>query len=378
MRVPTITPAGPSRTCWGVVADTRKQPTPIRTPLTLAKEQLDRALNERTESSGAYPAPPWQNLADLTGTIPPGHLWVIGARPAMGKTTFLLNIVNAWCLEGLDAEGWQPGDEPWPGRVLYICTETDATELRSLWAALRLGFDADEILENNFAKASPILSETEAFERFTREMVKLSAPDLAQSVVFYQVPHMDGNSLGPVLRDWGLKQGRGTIILDHINRWQSSDPGKLTAELTDAVRSLKGWVSEKRIRLFAAAQINPLPKHQRSVLSDFLPPTLADLKQTQALAEEANVVIGLHQAKRADATAKDIKAAIEGRVEASTLLESDVMCATILKARKRRRKALGRTVRLQVGSDGRLTDPAAAHRAEREPGEESDQGGLPF
>lgn len=353
------------------------EPVQLPTPLALAKAQLDRALNERCEPQGSFPAPPWTNLSDLTGTIPPGHLWVIGARPAMGKTTFLLNLVNAWCLDGAELT-WQAGDEPWPGRVLYICTETDATELRSLWAALRLGFDADMILENNFAKASPILSETESFERFTAEMIRLSSPSIAESVVFYQVPHMDAKSLGPVLRDWGLKQGRGTIILDHINRWQASNPGELTAELTDAVRSLKGWVSEKRLRMFAAAQITPLPKHQRSVLSDFLPPTLADLKQTQALAEEANIVLGLHQARRADATPQDIKAAIEGRVEPSTLLEPNVMCVSVLKARKRRRQALGRTARLFVGTDGRLSCGDPEMEREREPGDEDQQGGLPF
>lgn len=354
---------------------TAAKTVPIRTPFAVAQEQSNAALNERGQPQDAFPAPPWKNLADLTGTIPPGHLWVIGARPAMGKTTFLLNLLNGWCLEGLDALSWEPGEEPWPGRVLYVCTETDAVELRSLWVALRLGFDADMVLENNWAEASPSLTAEQAFTAFTNELFKLSRPGPAESVVFCQVPHMDAGTLGPVLRDWGAKQGRGTIILDHINRWQAGNPSELTAELTDAVRGLKAWANKKRVRMFVAAQITPLPKHQRSVLSDFLPPSLADLKQTQALAEEANVVLGLHQARRADAKPEDIKAAIEGRVEPSSLLEPNVMCATVLKARKRRRQALGRTVRLYVGTDGRLSEKDPVLTRQREPGEEPNAEG---
>lgn len=325
---------------------------PIPTPYALAQEQLANVIAERSEPQDAFPSPPWACLSDLTGSIPPGHMWIIGARPAMGKTTWLLNLVEAW----KGGTGWEPRDGVWPGRILYVCTETDATELRSLWGALRLGFDADAVLENDWGNVTRILSAEEAFDAFTKDQIAIANPDGAESVVLYQVPHMDAKTLGPVLRDWGFNQGRGTIILDHINRWQSGNPSELTAELTDAVRGLKGWANERRIRLFVAAQITPLPKQQRSILSDFLPPSLADLKQTQALAEEANVVLGLHQCRRADVTPDDVRACIEGRREPSTLLEPNIMGVSILKARKRRRQALGRTARLEVGVDGRLTD----------------------
>src|SRR5690349_13836590 len=78
----------------------------------------------------------YTELDDVVGSLAPGRLYVIGGKPGNGKTTLLLNIVNA-----IYATRYSQ-----PRRVFaWLCEMGREVGYRS-WAALRLDLDEDAAL----------------------------------------------------------------------------------------------------------------------------------------------------------------------------------------------------------------------------------------
>lgn len=336
---------------------TQPKPLPIPTFYHLAQQQLTQAANERAEQYESFPSPHWPDVASLTGPLLPGQMWVVGARTGQGKTTFLLNLINGLLTHG---SGF--------ARVVYFCTETPASEIRCVWAAQRLGFPVDAVLENRWRDCSRALSADEALAQFHEELIYLSSPQVAQACAFVDVPRLDAEHLKPALKSYvvdasEVNEGYCVVIIDHIHRWAVQNVEAMTAELAQVVRRLKGLSAEKRFTTILAAQCNR--PTDRTPTAEFLAPPLASLKQSGALEEEANVVALLHRARRPDVTHEEIRAVAEGRKDAKDLIEPGIMCVTIGKHRTRNHN-VGRTARLRVERSGRIDSLTAL----REPGED--------
>lgn len=331
---------------------TAPKSVPIPTAYNLAQQQLVTATTERAEHYEAFPMPHWPDVASLTGPLLPGQLWVIGARTGQGKTTFLLNMVNGLLTK---ASGF--------ARVVYFCTETSAAELRCVWAAQRLGYAVDAVLENRWADCTHTLSGPEALTALTQELVYLSSPEVSQAIVFVDVPRLNLENLAPAIKEYVMEEGYGIVVIDHIHRYAVKDANTVTAELSEAVRKIKGSATSHRFTALLAAQINR--PSERTPTAEFLAPPLAALKQSGALEEEANIVLLLHRARKADVTHEQIRAVVEGRKDAKDLIEPGIMCVSVGKHRTRNHN-VGRTARLRVDRAGRIDGMTLM----REPGEE--------
>ncbi len=312
---------------------------PIPTPLTLAEQQYREALSDLTRDASDAPLLPWRSAIELIGPLLPGQLWVVGARPGNGKTTFLLNVLD-WMVCSR-----QP--------TLYLTTETKAAEMRRLWAALQLGYSASDVLENAWQRL-PSDARAQIAQRL--EWQTYAAADVA---LFVDLPRLDTAHVARVLKEYAIEAKYPIVILDHVHRWQVRELSEKTAELTEAVQRLKGAAATYGLTLLLAAQINR--GQDRSPLAEFLPPPLSALKQTGALEEEANVVLMLHRARRKDATKAMAQEVAMGQRDIRDLLDPDIICVSVAKHRNRPH-ATGRMLRLRVLESCQL-DPEFGARA---------------
>jgi replicative DNA helicase len=91
-------------------------------------DALDASMQRSETGGGSLPGIPtgFGEIDRLTGGMQPGQLWVVGARPSVGKTAFALNIAGKF-----------PSDT----RVLFVSLEMSATDLagRMIAAKARVG-----------------------------------------------------------------------------------------------------------------------------------------------------------------------------------------------------------------------------------------------
>lgn len=301
-------------------------------PARLAQKQQAEALARAAIDYSAAPKWPWPSLNELVGPLLAGDLWVVGARPACGKTTFLLNVVQHFTETRM----------PW----LYIGMEMGPEQLRRKWAAFRLGFHAKSVLRNDW-NALP----DGAREAIDRDVIE-------QTTALADVAHFaDARRVTPEqMAQWmdaSARWGCKTVILDHIHQVKFGSEGtNLTHEMGEAVRAFKERAVKLGIVVIIAAQMN---RPERELLADYVPPPLSALKQTGALEEVADVGIILHKALKRTATAADIKAVRQGTLDADLVIERNVMGVRCGKHRIDG-EAIDRTAWLVVDRTGQLTE----------------------
>lgn len=315
------------------------QVTRIPTPLALAESQMQEAIEDLDRAAGNFPRLPWPSGSGIAGPLIPGHLWVIGARPGNGKTSYLLNVFDAMAEQG------------WP--VLFITTEMRAAEMRRLWAGMQLGYPERDVLTNNW-DALP-----DGAAQKIRGHLEWQTYAAASTGLFVDLPRLDADHVKRVLQEYALACGYRIVILDHIHRWQVREISQKTAEMTAVVQGLKGSAVKHGLTILLAAQLNR--GQDRSPMSEFLPAPLSALKQTAALEEECNVALMLHRQRRRDATVAMVKEVVNGQREVRDLIEPGILCASVGKMRHNE-ASVGRMMRLKVQPSRRLedADPPAA------------------
>lgn len=313
--------------------DPAKKVHQIPTALTLADSQYKEAMEELNRDDSTQPGFHWRSAINMVGPLLPGHLWSIGARPANGKTTFMLNTFDALVAGGFP--------------TIYLTTEMKAEEMRRIWAGMKLGYDTSAVLEKRWADLP-----NDARKQI-QDQLEWQTYEVADVGLFVDLPRLDRDHIAEALRAYALAAGYKFVIVDHIHRWQPRDPAQKTAELASAVQGLKGTAVKHGLTVLLAAQINR--GLDRSALAEFLPPPLAGLQQTSALEQESNVVLMLHRQRKKDATIAMAKEVAMGQRDVTDLIEPDIMCVAVAKHRHRR-NARGRVFRLRVKDSCLLED----------------------
>jgi replicative DNA helicase len=317
-----------------VSAERDRKISSIPTPLNLADSQRLEALAEiRRDRSARPPHFPWTSAVGLVGPFLPGHLVTVGARSGNGKTTFLLNAFDAL------VEARYP--------AIYLTTETKSEEMHRLWASMRLGYKAGDVLENAWDRLPGGAADRMA------ERIEFQTTGAADVGLFVDLPVLDRDHVAAVLEEYAIRCGYGFVFIDHIHRWQARDVAQKTGEMTAAVQGLKATAVKFGLTVIVAAQVNR--GQDQSPLSEFLPPTVSRLQQTSALEQESNVVLMLHRQRRKDVTVAQVKEVAMGQRDVRDLIEPGVMCCSIAKHRNRPAN-LGRTFRLQVRDSCALED----------------------
>lgn len=318
--------------------------TPLPTTYTAACHQVDEAQQRLYANTSDLPNLPWRGVHELTGPVIPGDLWVVGARPANGKTTFMLNLFDQLVGAGF------------PSLYIGAGSEGPPADLRRQWAALRLGYAADKVLEGRW----------DALEVGARDKVFMDLQDQAtylhNAACFADVgERLSPEALLKAMKEFERVDGARYVLLDHIHRIRFNARTDLRRGISEAIRWLRDQAAQRDWGLIVAAQLHRA-RAEHGALRDLLPPAVSDLKESGTLEEDAVVVLLLHRVKKPDADAKTVAAVARNERPITDILLPNQMAVRIGKHR-RRGHVMDHVGFLHLSPEGRLTDQAPSWRA---------------
>ncbi|MBI3543416.1 MAG: replicative DNA helicase, partial [Deltaproteobacteria bacterium] len=247
------------------VTDTklRQSFSPIRQILVENIHMLESLADKKSTITGL--ATGFKDLDEKTSGLHPGNLVIVAGRPAMGKTSFVLNIAERAAIRNkasVAVFSLEMAKEELGMRLLSGVARIDASRLKTG----RLG-DHDW---KNLTRAAGQLSASKIFIDDTPAITVLEMRSRCRRL----------------LADHGLN----LIIVDYLQLMRGSakgmkGPQNREGEISEISRSLKALAKELRCPVIALSQLN------RSVESrPDKRPMLSDLRESGAIEQDADIV----------------------------------------------------------------------------------------
>jgi replicative DNA helicase len=224
-------------------------------------------LYDRKEAITGVPSG-FRDLDDLTTGFQKGDLVVVGGRPSMGKTAFSLNIAQH---VGIELR------EP----VAVFSLEMSKRQL-----ALRM-LCSEAMVDSNKVRKG-FINKQDDWHKLTSAAGKLSeAPIYIDDTSDIGVLEMRAKARRLKMEHKGLS----LIIVDYLQLMRGKGSfERREQEISDISRSLKALAKELDVPVIALSQLNRgvEQRHDKK-------PTLADLRESGAIEQDADVIIFLYR-----------------------------------------------------------------------------------
>lgn len=249
--------------CEAAIAPQDFRAPPIVEPKVLAArltDDLERRFNLQGALSGiatGFPA-----LDKLTDGLQRGELWIIGARPNVGKTSLSLNIS-----ERVSIQDQIP--------LLFVTLEMSALALSRRLLSMNAPVNASDIRRGSFPEPD--------FKRMIAFNARLKAApfyvlDSPGGIRITQLCH----SIRAAIRRWKIQ----VVVLDYLQKIRPDAKGeKRTYEIGDTTSVLVELVKRENVNLLALAQLNREPEKNAK-----RPPILSDLADSKSIEADADFV----------------------------------------------------------------------------------------
>ena len=209
----------------------------------------------------------FRDLDKKTAGFQKGDLVIIGARPAMGKTTFAQNL--AYNIASINNKG-----------VLFFSMEMAANEIIDRMISDVSGVDnwkmrTGNLSDEEFQKIGDAMAEMDEMPIFIDDTSSMTIVELR-------------NKARRAMHDHDI----GIVIVDYLQLIQGTDryKGQRVQEVTEISRGLKILARELEIPVIALAQLS------RSVTGRDDPrPVLSDLRESGSIEQDADLVMFLHR-----------------------------------------------------------------------------------
>ena len=226
-------------------------------------------LRVRSESGGTVTGLPtgYTEFDMMTAGLQPTDLVILAARPAMGKTTFALNIAEYAAIKSKKA-------------VAVFSMEMSAGQL-----AMRLISSVGRI---NATRLRTGQLEDEDWSRVTSAIRILKD----QAKVFIDdTPGLSPDVLRSKARRLKREHDLGLIVIDYLQLM--SVPGNnenRATEISEISRSLKGLAKELNVPVIALSQLNRSLETRTDKR-----PVMADLRESGAIEQDADIIMFIYR-----------------------------------------------------------------------------------
>ncbi len=227
--------------------------------------EMIEQLYDRKESITGVPSG-FRDLDDLTTGFQSGDLIIIGGRPSMGKTAFALNIAQHVGVEM---------NEP----VAIFSLEMSKRQL-----ALRM-LCSEAMIDSNSVRKGFIRKED--WHKLTSAAGKLAeAPVYIDDSSNISVLEMRAKA-----RRLKMEHGLSLVIVDYLQLMRGKSAfERREQEISDISRSLKALAKELELPVVALSQLNRGVEQRTDKR-----PSLADLRESGALEQDADVIVFLYR-----------------------------------------------------------------------------------
>ncbi len=271
----------------GTMIHSKAQHEDLATVFDTAKKEIDELIDRNTATKPSYvadellpyldeidkpkhyPESPWPLLNDIITGFRPGALYIIGARPGVGKTIVGLQI--AWELSK-------------QGPVSFHSLEMGKSELYNRIISMEA-----EVYIGNIEKGN--LQEWE-WDRIARVRQDIQSHQLA-------IHDKSGQNLLQIRALANSVKGNDrleAIVVDYLGLIQDTEKGRKRYEMiTDISIGLKNLARDLNVPVIALAQLNRGPEQRKDSQPD-----MADLRDSGGIEQDADSVILLHRVQTED------------------------------------------------------------------------------
>ena len=198
-----------------------------------------------------------------TAGLQPGDLILIGARPSMGKTVFLLNIAqHAAVNRGVP--------------TAFFSLEMSKEQLGNRLLSAQSGVDAQRL------RTGALMDED-------WDRLSMSISPLSKAPLFIDdTPGISVSEMRAKCRRLKIEKNLGLVVVDYLQLMSASAqsrPESRQLEISEISRSLKGLAKELSVPMLVAAQLSRAVESRKDHR-----PLLSDLRESGAIEQDADVV----------------------------------------------------------------------------------------
>lgn len=224
-----------------------------------------------------------KEIDQITGGIRKGQLWVIGARPGCGKTTFAVNLLTQLSKLHQDSNS--------NNKSLFVSLEMSKIEIFKKFVSISSIAelkDTEKFFSKYFSTAENSSSlSTEQIFRFTQA--------LKNNYLFFAefVQECNLDVLEETIRSAVSKNGVKVVVIDYFQLLGTAtvEFGSRSEKLASISRALKRLAKNLNINIILLSQLSRDFEKKGSGTT----PTLSDLKETGSLEQDADVVFFLYE-----------------------------------------------------------------------------------
>ncbi|RPI79420.1 MAG: replicative DNA helicase, partial [Planctomycetaceae bacterium] len=235
-------------------------------------EAFDR-IQKRMELRGAISglSTGFRDLDAKTNGLQPAELVILAARPSMGKTAFVLNLAEAIADRGKKG-------------VAVFSLEMSRHELAERFVCIRGRLDMQKLRKGEL-------------DEHEHDLLMRTFQELSELPVF--IDDQGGRSMSQInaiCRRLKRRNNLGSVIIDYLQLVEPEDKrAPREQQIAQITRRLKFMSKELEVPVIALAQLN------RGVeLREDKRPKLADLRESGAIEQDADIVMFLHRPEMYD------------------------------------------------------------------------------
>ena len=237
----------------------------IKEVLITAFDMLEKMYQNKNKVSGVESG--FIDLDQKISGLNPGALLIVAARPAMGKSAFVLNIANNVAMHAKTP-------------VMIFSLEMSKEEMINRILASEAEVDSMKIKNGNGLTSEDWLKLGQASGRLSN--IPLYIDD---------TPGLTATELRAKCRKAKLEKDIGLVIIDYLQLMESStkSPSR-QQEISEISRSLKILAKELSVPVIALSQLSRATESRTDHK-----PMLSDLRESGAIEQDADIVMFIHR-----------------------------------------------------------------------------------
>lgn len=237
---------------------------------TILSESFDRLDDLHKDSKKIRGVPTgYTDIDNVLAGLQKSDLFILAARPSMGKTAFVLNLAHNVAVQSKES-------------VLVFSLEMSKEQLVDRLLAMESGVSAWSLRTGNLTDAD--------FEKLSHAMGTLSeAP-----IFIDDTPGITISDMRTKARREAHQRPLGLIIVDYLQLMSGGSKfggdGNRVQEISEISRGLKGIARELNVPLIALSQLSRSVESRSPQI-----PQLADLRESGSIEQDADVVAFIYR-----------------------------------------------------------------------------------
>lgn len=237
---------------------------PIKQIVLDAMEQIETASKTKGAVTGLSTG--FIDLDRMTAGLHPSDLVIVAARPAMGKTAFVLNIAQHMAFRQNK-------------KVAIFSLEMGREQLAQRLFSMESKVDSQNIRTGN-------LSDVE-----WQKLIEAMDVVAKSNMIIDDTSGITISELQSKCRKYKLEHGLDIVLIDYLQLMSGSGKNESRQqEISDISRALKGLARELKIPVIALSQLSRTVESREDKR-----PMLSDLRESGAIEQDADVVMFIYR-----------------------------------------------------------------------------------